>query len=500
MDFHLPYLLYLDKYTNKTTALYYALRDRIVGGELIFGSKLPSSRELAGMYDLARGTVNQVYETLIAEGYLRGELGRGTFVAYSDRAGEHMDQIERHPYKRSEIKLSSWGERIADRFAESYWEKTASGEREKLSIKWSFKQSLPDLSYFPIAEWNRCVHEQVRVMTQQHEKSAYLAAGSLELREAIALHLQRARGIDAKPEQVVIVNGSMQAIALLVQLLVNPGDGVVIESPGYSPVARAAQAAGGNVLLAPVDASGIIPQPWQARLLHVTPSRQFPTGSVLSLERRQALLRWAAERDAVIVEDDYDSEFRHRGRPLEPLKRLDADGRVVYIGTFSLTMLRTLRIAYAVLPEGLTAAFAAAKRLYEPIPTGLVMQRALAAFMRSGAYERHLRRMKRVYARKYEFFIALLQSKLAHLFDWVECDAGLHIFGWWKHSHASYKSFKQVCREAGLEWTEVAERYLTPEGRIGASFSFSHFTMSELEEVVDMMERQTGSTTALQHL
>ncbi|MCR8645216.1 PLP-dependent aminotransferase family protein [Paenibacillus sp. N1-5-1-14] len=547
MDFHLPYLLYMEKYTSKTTALYYALRDRIVAGELASGAKLPSSRDLANSYGLARGTVNTVYETLIAEGYLRGELGRGTFVAYSDdrkvdRNNDMKDVQAGQSDVRTTIRLSAWGERVAELWVQPNREeddveqnrrsstgsvnnrgnkrKVHWGDRfqangsnladvggssevdgkERLNVRWAFQQALPDLRYFPVVEWNRCVHEEVRMMSQQHERDLHLTEGSLELREAIAQHVQRSRGIDAKAEQIVIVNGSMQAIALLAQLLVSPGDRVVIESPGYSPVARAAQAAGGEVLLASVDASGIVPQPWDARLLHVTPSRQFPTGSVLPLERRQALLRWAAEHDAVIVEDDYDSEFRHRGRPLEPLKRLDADGRVVYIGTFTLTMLRTLRIAYAVLPEGLTAAFVAAKRMYEPVSTGLVMQRALAAFMRSGAYERHLRRMKRVYARKYEFFIGLLQNKLTHLFDWVECDSGLHVFGWWKHNSESYATYKQACRKSGLDWIEVSARHLLPEGKVGASFSFSHFTLEELEEAVEMMYDISCSTSKLHPL
>jgi GntR family transcriptional regulator/MocR family aminotransferase len=354
----------------------------------------------------------------------------------------------------------------------------------------SFDLGRPDLEYFPREEWNRCMYEQVRRMTESPQEEVYVAEGHYELREAISQHLRRTRGFDSSPERIVIVNGSMQAIALLTQILVDPGDAVVVESPGYPGPGRAVQAAGGMPIHAGVDGQGLIPQPWNARLLFTTPNRQFPTGAVLGLDRRQQLLSWAAEHEAVVVEDDYDSEFRHRGHPLEPLKALDQEGRVVYIGTFSKTMRTGLRIGYIVLPSAqLHDAFVAAKRLYEPHPSGLLEQRSLAAFMASGAYARHLRRMRRVYAGKFHLLRALLQeSGLSTLFEWVESDAGLHLFGWWRGDPRQYAAYAAACLRSGVSWADAGS-YLLPRDRCGACFGFSHLSEEEMREGVARMQR-----------
>ncbi|EGL15202.1 MULTISPECIES: aminotransferase class I/II-fold pyridoxal phosphate-dependent enzyme [unclassified Paenibacillus] len=347
-----------------------------------------------------------------------------------------------------------------------------------------FELSGTDSSAFPRQAWNRCLHEQVR-------SAAFLESplrdpqGDYSLRSAIALHLRRSRSIDADPDCVAIVNGSMQAIALTMQLLVGPGDEVVVESPGYSGAVRAAAAAGGVPVDAPVDGQGIIPQPWNARLLFVTPGRQFPTGAVLPLKRRQELLRWAKERGAVIIEDDYDTEFRYAGRPLEPLKALDREGRVLFVGTFSRTMYAGLRLGYAVLPPSLVEPFRRAKQHYEPLTTGMMEQRALAAFMNSGAYERHLRRMQRVYGEK----AALLRSGLTALdpaFEWMPSEAGLHIFGWWKGGAEAYRRFAAECAERGVFWRDAGQ-HVRCGGRPAACFGFGHLSREEIGRGIAVM-------------
>ncbi|MFS0840045.1 aminotransferase class I/II-fold pyridoxal phosphate-dependent enzyme [Paenibacillus sp. 1P03SA] len=347
-----------------------------------------------------------------------------------------------------------------------------------------FELSGTDSAAFPRQAWNRCLHEQVR-------SAAFLEGplcdpqGDYSLRSAIALHLRRSRSIDADPDCVAIVNGSMQAIALTMQLLVGPGDEVVVESPGYSGAVRAASAAGGKAVDAPVDAQGIIPQPWNARLLFVTPGRQFPTGAVLPLQRRQELLRWAKERGAVIIEDDYDTEFRYAGRPLEPLKALDREGRVLFVGTFSRTMYAGLRLGYAVLPPSLVEPFRRAKQHYEPLTTGMLEQRALAAFMNSGAYERHLRKMQRVYGEK----AALLRSGLAALdsaFEWMPSESGLHIFGWWKGGAEEYMRFTSACAGRGVYWRD-AGRHVRCGERPAACFGFGHLSREEIGRGIAVM-------------
>ncbi|MDF2961239.1 MAG: transcriptional regulator, partial [Paenibacillus sp.] len=345
----------------------------------------------------------------------------------------------------------------------------------------------PDSESFPKEEWNRCLFAAARQMSLQNPIVQPSVQGDPELRECIANYLRRARGIAAHAEQIVVFNGSMQAIALLTQLLLNPGDTAIVENPGYNGIRKAVLAAGGVCLPVDVDAQGIVPDDWAAQLLFVTPGRQFPTGVVLSLERRQQLLQWAYEREAVIIEDDYDSEFRHRGKSLEPLKVLDREERVVYIGSFSKSLLSSIRIGYAVLPQALVKPLSKAKALFEPLPTGLLEQQTLAAFMSSGQFERHLRRMKRVYSRKFECLRRLLNTHLSDRFAWAESDAGLHLFGWWLSGAMEYAAFRDRCGAAGIRWSETA----LPEKsglRYGAYFHFPHLSEQEMEYAVKRMQ------------
>jgi GntR family transcriptional regulator/MocR family aminotransferase len=199
------------------------------------------------------------------------------------------------------------------------------------------------------------------------------------------------------------------------------------------------------------------------------------------------LLKWAASRSAIIVEDDYDSEFRHHGRPIEPLKVLDTQDRVVYLGTFSKTMHTDLRLGYAVVPSGLREAFLKAKQLIEPHPAAILEQRALAVFMNSGHYERHLRRMKRVYSKRYAIIYTQMNLKLHDLFDFVPANAGLHLFAWWKGSLLDWNLYKQACEEAGVIWSQGDQFYLEGEQRASVCFGFSHLLESEIIEGVAIM-------------
>jgi GntR family transcriptional regulator / MocR family aminotransferase len=473
MDFHISWHLYRQKYRYKYLALYHALRDSIVNGTIPQGTRLPASRELADLYEVSRGVVSQVYEMLTAEGYLTSEVGRGTFVSFNYL--EHQETTE----TVAPVTLSTWGRRVAP-LVMTFPDPAQA--RELPPARFDLSYGSPDLHQFPFAEWNRLLYAAVRESADV-VRERVPAQGYLPLREGLARHLRKARGIDAHPDDIVIVNGSMQAIGLLVHLLVDPGDPVAVENPGYLGSRRAIRAVGGVPVPATVDEQGLIPEDWEARLLFVTPSRQYPTGAVLSLERRQELLRWAMRRQAVIVEDDYDSEFRRKGRPIEPLKVLDGGGRVAYVGTFSKTLLSDLRVGYVVLPPALREPFAKARQLFEPHPTSLIQQRAIALFLNSGQYERHLRRMKRLYARKHRLFFGLLQEHLGDLFDFAESDAGLDVFGRWKRSAEEYRVFLDDCQQAGIRWSDETPLYLVdPEP--SACFGFSHLSEEELVECV----------------
>lgn len=476
MELQLAYASHLQRHGTKYAALYHAVKEAIVTGLVAYGAKLPSSRELAATYGLSRGTVNQVYDMLAAEGYVTTGVGSGTFAAFQER------DAGREAAGRAAIRLSAWGERAVRAQTIERAPEAAAGVADAVR----FVPGLPDVASFPQREWARCLYAAAREQLRMDRAEAFAAQGHLPLREAIAAHLRRSRGMDAAAERIVVTGGSMQAIALLAQLLAGDGDGVVVEEPGYGGIRTAVAAAGGRLVPAPVDAQGIAVADWQAQLAFVTPGRQYPTGAVLPLERRQALLAWASRRGAVVVEDDYDSEFRHRGRPVEPLQVLDEEGRVVYIGTFSKTMPPDLRIGYVVLPPQLVGPFVAAKRLFEPHPASLMEQRALAAFMSGGMYELHLRRMKRIYGRRFALLGGLLREKLADRFEVVPSDAGLHLFAWWTGAPEAYGRFREACRRAGVEWSDGGAD-MEAGHRPFACFGFAHLPEERIREGIGRM-------------
>ncbi len=469
MEFQVAYHTCLRQYRFKHLAMYHAIRQAIVEGTLAEGMKLPSSRELAQLYFLSRGSANLVYEMLASEGYVHSRVGQGTFVSFCEQA----------PAVRSggdpEAALSPWGQRIRGVPSRAF-------DHDAGQDRIDFGQSgMPDLAYFPAASFNRAMFAQVREASARPFQEPHAVQGNLSLRRSIAQMLGRTRGITASADELVIVNGSMQAIALLAQLLAGEGDRVIVEDPGHVGTRQAIEAAGGKAIPEAVDENGILVRDWASRLLFVTPARQYPTGAVLSLERRQRLLQWASARRAWIVEDDYDSQFRRKGRPIEPLKVLDRERRVIFIGSFSKTLLPDLRVGYAVLPPSLVDPFCKAKRLFEPYPAAIMEQRAVAMFIRSGEYERHVRRMRRIYAKKYELFFGLLKDKLSRRFDWVDSEAGLHVFGWWKGTEPEFQAYWDECREAGVNWRD-ARPYFARRPLPAGCFGFAHLTEEQIVE------------------
>ncbi|KOY13970.1 aminotransferase-like domain-containing protein, partial [Paenibacillus xylanivorans] len=216
------------------------------------------------------------------------------------------------------------------------------------------------------------------------------------------------------------------------------------------------------------------------------PTRQFPTGAVLGLGRRRAILEWASERNAVIIEDDYDSEFRWGGRPIEPLKVLDREQRVIYVGSFSQTMVASFRLGYAVLPPSLVQPLIAAKALYEPVPPALLEQRALAKFMARGGYLRHLRRLTRLYGERHAFFVREMERELPETFIMQPGDAGLHIYATWKGNIESYERFKALALEEGVVFRDAMRYRLTP-GPPAVCFGFAHLEKEEIQEGIRRM-------------
>ena len=404
--------------------IYEGIRRAILGGALRAGQRVPATRVLAGELQLSRLSVLTAYEQLLHEGYLTGRVGSGTFVsaALPDDAFRSVPVSRRgaapRPAPRPAIPAIPTIPTIP----------TAPRARDEGGLR-PFRMSLPALDEFPHAAWARLVSRHAHALTP-----ALMAygdpAGLGALRSAIAEHLRTARAARCEAADVLVVSGSQAALRLCAAVLVGRDDVVAIEEPGY-PGARAALAASGAALVpVPVDDQGIDVAALhalgpRARAAYVTPSHQYPLGASMSASRRLALLDWAERRDAWLLEDDYDSEYRYVSRPLGALQGMDAHGRVVYVGTFSKVLFPALRVGYLVVPPPLRDAFVEAREALDLFSPTLY-QRVLADFLREGHFARHLRRMRATYLRRREALLEGLDRHCRDLLTVHNADAGLH--------------------------------------------------------------------------
>ncbi|MBY0274365.1 PLP-dependent aminotransferase family protein, partial [Candidatus Binatia bacterium] len=387
---------------------YRALRDAILGGRLRPGERLASSRELADALGVSRNTVLQAYDRLLSEGYAVARPASGTYVANAlpappvvgasatkrAQAEATLDAAtaRRETAHGKPARLGTFGRRIADDIRPEH----ATWSLRRDPLPYDFRYGEPAYADLPLVAWARLLGRRARRLAVR--RLAYQPpGGAAELREALAGYLTRARGVVCAPEQILIVRGSQQAIDLAVRLLVDPGERVVLEDPRYTGFAFCATAHGAELVHVPVDEHGLrverLDAIRDARLAFVTPSHQFPSGGVLPLPRRIALLEWARARDAWLFEDDYDGEFRFAGHPLESLQALDRYGRVLYSGTASKVLFPALRIGWLVVPAALLDVFRSALALSDT-GTATIEQLAFADLIREGHLERHVRRMR----------------------------------------------------------------------------------------------------------
>jgi GntR family transcriptional regulator/MocR family aminotransferase len=398
--------------------IYEEWRQGILSGRFAPGDRMPSTRELSAALQVSRATVAAAYDQLIAEGYLDGRRGSGTFV--SQQLPERDAWSGRAALRRAAapIRLSAFVDRLGATTARA---PAAPGVID-------LSGSGPDYDLFPFAVWGRLLRRHLRRMSPSLFRYGRDGAGHEALRETIASYLRRSRAVRCAAEQVVVVSGSQQALDLCARVLVDAGDEVVVEEPGYPGARQPFSAAGAGLRAVAVDAEGleVASIPPAARLAYVTPSHQFPLGVSLSLARRLELLAWARARRAAVIEDDYDSEFRYGGAPLPALQGLGDASRVVYVGTFSNAMFPGLRIGYLVLPRALVEPFVRAK-WYADRQTASLEQAALADFIREGHFEQHVRRMRRVYKGRREALLEALARHLGLRATIVGDAAGMHV-------------------------------------------------------------------------
>ena len=408
--------------------LYEELRRSILSGRLAPGQRVPSTRTLAVSLGVSRATVTQSYEQLLSEGYFQAVTGSGTFV------GRHLPDDLLRPATvkaaagvaraaRPSVRLSNYGASLAD--VEAF---EPSGQESQIN----FCYGRPAFDAFPLQQWRRLLLRHCRTGQRAMLDYALDSLGYEPLREAIAHHLARSRAVVCQADQVIIVSGSQQALDLITRVLVERGETVAMEDPGYLGARRAFLAQGAKLLPVPVDEAGMMVEYLAARqtakpkLIHVTPSHQFPTGAVLSLPRRLELLAWAAQSGAMIVEDDYDSEYRYGSRPIPALQGLDQSESVIYVGTFSKMMFPALRLGYMVVPRSVAHVLARAKWLADR-HAPMLEQYALADFINEGHLERHLRRMRTLYDQRRQALVRALKLHFGERVTIMGESAGMHL-------------------------------------------------------------------------
>jgi GntR family transcriptional regulator/MocR family aminotransferase len=402
--------------------LYRELREAIETGRFRAKTQLPSSRALAQDLGLSRKTVVDAFEQLAAEGYLESTVGSGTYVTGALPEVMPASQLKQGKTDDSGVTRRPFSPR---------GKKIAAASPFFPAVKaMPFRHGLPALDAFPLKLWTQLAGKRLRGLSR--ELLGYGdSKGYRPLREAIAWYLGTARAVRCEPEQVVVVAGSQQAIYLTALVLLDKGDSVWIEDPGYLGARGAFHIAGAHLIPVPVDEQGLrvsegLRLDPNARLVYVTPSNQYPLTVTMSLSRRLELLEWARNSGAWIVEDDYDSEFRYNSRPIASLQGLDRYGRVIYLGTFSKLLAPTLRIGYFVLPPDLVDVFSVASSLISRHPPGLE-QIVLTDFIELGHLARHIRRMRTLYMERQADFIDSARSELGGLLEITAPDAGTHV-------------------------------------------------------------------------
>ncbi|WP_165799593.1 PLP-dependent aminotransferase family protein [Sphingomonas oleivorans] len=467
--------------------LFGQLRGMILNGELASGTRLPATREIAKLIQCSRSTVLLAFEMLMNEGYVEARQGSGTYVV--DTVPE--DAIGCRSTSAAPDKMPA-GVRLS----------TTASALLDLDIPKSLlphsRVIFPDVREFPFGTWSalfRSAWKQPEAdLLGPHDPMGYLP-----LRRVIADYLRDIRGLICDPEQIAITSGTSHGLNLLFQLLLSPGDQVVLEDPSAPWMVAKAIACGAQPLFIPVDGEGICLDANSeaasgARLAVVTPSHQFPLGYVLSQRRRTALLNWAQRNDAWIIEDDFDSEFRFAGRPLPPLYTADQSCRVFYMATFSKILIPNIRLGYIVLPPQFVESYSRLRAIVDRY-TSLQLQPVVASFIEDGHYASHLRRMRALYEGRQNTLLALAERYLPELLRFEPQDGGMHSVGWLLDSlphNISAARLADLANKAGIPLSPLStycHRFPRPEAVL---FGYARYSQGEISYIMQKLADLTG--------
>ncbi len=492
-DLFLP-VLSLDR--NSLTPIhrqiYESFSHAIVSRRLRPGTKMPSTRELAGQLDVSRNTVMTAFEQLLADGFLQGRIGSGTYV--TDQVTQRVP-VRQESLPQTDAPGPPGISRLAAELAQHRKTFTQHG--------WgAFRVSTPAVNLFPWTTWCRLVADCTRRQTREH-LSYSCPTGLKTFRDAIATYLRASRNVRCEADQVIVVSGSQQALCLTAQSLLNRGEEVWIEDPCYNGAREAFRLSGMTLAPVAVDNEGfpveLAKQMFpNARLAYVTPSHQYPLGVTMSLNRRLDLLDWAAAGDRWVIEDDYDSEYRFISRPLSSLQGLSEKNRVVYVGTFSKVLFPAIRIGYLVVPPDLVDAFAAVRAASDIFPPTL-SQLVLTEFLSQGHLARHLRRMRGIYEERLECLKEAVRAKMSGLASIEVADSGLHVVVF-PAENTDDATLSRAASEHGVIAIPLSPCYSGSPTRSGLILGYGSADPGQIEKGVENLARafealRAGQTT-----
>lgn len=469
--------------------LYFALREAILDGRLRPGARLPSSRSLAGDLGVSRNTVLAAFEQLLAEGYIEGRVGAGSFV--SELLPEHALNARPGHVDATRDAVAPPG---PSRRGAYLCEMVTGTSKPR-----AFAPGLPELAAFPFEDWARLLQRHWR-----NPPESFLIgsdpSGHGPLRDALARYLGASRAVRCDADQVFIVSGAQQALDLMARVLLDPGDEVWVEDPGYPGLIGALLASGSKLVPLAIDDEGLSVAEGRrlaprARMACVSPSHQYPLGVTMSLARRLELLDWAREADAFVLEDDYDSEYRYSGRPLAALQGLDTDGRVVYVGTMSKVMFPGLRLGYMVVPKHLVSAFKAVRRLTDTHPSTLA-QPALAEFIEDGSLAAHVRRTRALYAERQTMLIDALDRRLRDRITVRPSQAGMHLVAGLPDG-TDDRRLSASARSYGVEAPALSSYFRTHHPRTGLLLGYAGVPEKVIERGVAGLAKALDEVGAL---
>jgi GntR family transcriptional regulator/MocR family aminotransferase len=458
--------------------LYRALREAILSGTLKPGDRIPPSRAAAADLDVSRRTVLAAFEQLSGEGFLESRQGSGIRVANWRRQIEASD-------KASVPRTGSATIRPAGRWA-ALWREARPDDAS--APPRALRPGLPDLRLFPKEIWGRLLR-RASARLAAHDRGYTFQSGHPALKQALVRHLAERRLVDVEADQVVVTSSAQAALDLCARLMLEPGDRVWMEEPGYRGARAAFRFAGAKLIPVPVDEDGLNFEPFAdgppPKIIYVSPSHQYPMGCTLSLKRRHALLDYAASVGAAIIEDDYDSEFQFEGRPIAAMQGLRPDAPVIYLGTFSKTIAPALRLAYIAAPDSLTDSLI---RLQNN--TGQCcasdIQFAAAEFLSEGHYATHLRRSQRLYGQRRDRLIGALEVQLGDLFAVSRPAGGVQLAAQVKTGASDMEIFNRL-RDAGVETRALSDLCYGPPVRNGLLLGFAAWSEDEIGQAVDRM-------------